>query len=195
MVVATHDRAWSRRGDVEEIVLEDLGSRRTALVRLSAGGVLECVNASGAVDVLVIAGDDMGTYLHRPASARVLATRTGCTVFVKERPSAHAGHERLELAQVAFEPTYPGVKRAVLYRDPDGLAALLDFAPGSSIGPHSHVRGEELFVLRGELVDELGHYPVGTWVRQPPASVHAVQAPNGCRMLTFAHHLGEGFER
>jgi anti-sigma factor ChrR (cupin superfamily) len=96
----------------------------------------------------------------------------------------------MHIGGVVFEPAdTPGLWRAPLHGDEHGDVVLLRFDAGATIGPHVHEDGEELFILKGELRDELGTYSKGCWLRQPPASVHAVESPQGCVTLTFAHHL------
>jgi len=38
--------------------------------------------------------------------------------------------------------------------------------------PHVHRGGEEILVLAGVFEDEFGRYSVGSWLRNPPGSVH-----------------------
>lgn len=67
---------------------------------------------------------------------------------------------------------------------------LLRCKPGLSVPRHRHDAGEEFLVLEGTLTDDLGHYPVGTYVRNPPGSSHAPFTRDGCilfiKMVTFS---------
>jgi anti-sigma factor ChrR (cupin superfamily) len=50
--------------------------------------------------------------------------------------------------------------------------ALVHWPDGERFQHHTHVGGEEIFVLSGELIDEHGRYPAGTWIRSPHMSTH-----------------------
>jgi anti-sigma factor ChrR (cupin superfamily) len=76
-----------------------------------------------------------------------------------------------------------GVERRMLERDGDEVAratSVVRYRPGSHFPPHEHALGEEFLVLEGSFADELGEYPAGTYVRNPPGSGHAPWSENGC---------------
>lgn len=50
--------------------------------------------------------------------------------------------------------------------------ALMKWPAGEHSQRHYHLGGEEIFVLSGELNDEHGTYPRGTWLRSPHMSEH-----------------------
>ncbi len=37
---------------------------------------------------------------------------------------------------------------------------------------HTHVGGEEIYVISGEFIGEHGRYPAGSWIRSPHMSLH-----------------------
>ena len=78
-------------------------------------------------------------------------------------PSPQAGVERRMLDRVGGE-----VARAT---------SVVRYAQSSSFPPHEHGLGEEFIVLDGVFSDELGNYPTGTYVRNPPGSRHAQRWP------------------
>jgi anti-sigma factor ChrR (cupin superfamily) len=67
--------------------------------------------------------------------------------------------------------------------------ALVRWAPGTRFQPHSHPGGEEIFVLDGVFQDEHGSYPAGTWLRNPPGSVHRPWSDPGCTIWVKTGHL------
>jgi len=80
----------------------------------------------------------------------------------------------------------PGVDRIMLDRIGDEVAratSIVRYAPGSSFAHHEHAMGEEFLVLEGVFSDESGHYPAGTYVRNPPGSGHTPFSQDGCRIL------------
>jgi quercetin dioxygenase-like cupin family protein len=205
-VAVTAAMPWTRHFGMtgyEVKLLEAAGDRRTALIRLPMRSPVPMPITTGAVDILVLAGDvhdgavmlPTGTFIHRAAHAHQLVTESGCTLFVKHRPAREvrdvSSRDVLDTRFVVFEPSHsPGLWQAPLYEDDDGRVVLLQFDPGTYIETHLHDDGEEFFVLAGSVTDEHGSYELHTWVRQPPDSVHAITAGRtGCMFLTFAHHL------
>lgn len=79
-----------------------------------------------------------------------------------------------------------GVERRMLDRIGDEVAratSIVRYAPASSFPRHIHDKGEEFLVLEGIFSDELGSYPAGTYVRNPPGSAHNPYSTDGCRIL------------
>lgn len=80
----------------------------------------------------------------------------------------------------------PGVERRMLDRIGGEIAratTIVRYAPGSSFSPHTHTGGEEFIVLDGIFQDEHGDYPKGTYVRNPPTSVHTPGSEPGCTIF------------
>lgn len=76
-----------------------------------------------------------------------------------------------------------GVERRMLDRIGEEVAratSIVRYAPGSRFSPHTHGGGEEFLVLDGVFQDERGEYPVGSYVRNPPASRHTPSSDTGC---------------
>jgi len=80
----------------------------------------------------------------------------------------------------------PGVERRMLDRIGGEVAratSLVRYAPHSVFSAHEHALGEEFLVLEGVFSDEIGDYPPGTYVRNPPGSCHAPSSAPGCIIL------------
>ena len=76
-----------------------------------------------------------------------------------------------------------GVERRMLFRlgmEQAVATSIVRYAAASSFPSHSHPRGEEFLVLEGTFEDEYGHYPVGSYVRNPPGSAHFPRSREGC---------------
>lgn len=58
--------------------------------------------------------------------------------------------------------------------------SIVSFAPNSHFSAHNHPLGEEFLVLAGTFSDENGHYPAGSYVRNPPGSSHTPYSDEGC---------------
>ena len=185
------------------------GARTTSIVSYAAGqtdaaseSAAEPVSAQGiGEELLVLSGSFTdehgsycaGSYLRNPAGG-ARRTDTGCVLFEKRgyldphdqarvvvdtrsgnwHPGMYAGLQNMLLAAV-------GPERTVLVR----------WAPGTRIDPHTHATVEETLVLEGELEDEFGCYPAGTWFRVPRGSTHAPYSPRGALILIKVGHIAE----
>lgn len=81
-----------------------------------------------------------------------------------------------------------GVERRLLFRigqEQARATSLVRYAPGSRFNAHAHPGGEEFLVLEGIFEDEHGHYPAGSYVRNPPGSQHSPGSTEGC--IIFVH--------
>ncbi len=58
--------------------------------------------------------------------------------------------------------------------------SIVRYPKNSRFPAHRHDRGEEFLVLEGVFSDEHGDYPAGTYVRNPPGSVHTPYSTAGC---------------
>jgi len=104
----------------------------------------------------------MNTHLNADFSQRV-------TIATERLPwiaSPMAGVERRMLDRIGGE-----VARAT---------SVVRYAPGSAFSAHRHDQGEEFLVLDGVFSDETGDFPAGTYVRNPPGSVHIPHSVPGC---------------
>ncbi|MBU3620394.1 cupin domain-containing protein [Polynucleobacter sp. CS-Odin-A6] len=86
-----------------------------------------------------------------------------------------------------------GVDRRMLERQGDELAkatSIVRYQAGSSFPAHTHEFGEEILVLDGVFSDELGDYPEGSYIMNPPGSSHAPYSKTGCTLFVKLRHLG-----
>ena len=102
-------------------------------------------------------------------------------------------HTDLKLRVIADTTDMPwmpspvnGIDRKMLERDGDEVAratSLVLYAPNSNFTPHQHELGEEFLVLDVVFQDELGQYPAGTYVKNPPGSSHTPFTETGCTLF------------
>ena len=80
---------------------------------------------------------------------------------------------------------HEGVTAHWLYNEGNGgpAAVLLRYEPGARVALHEHVGYEHLFVLEGDQFDELGSYPAGSFVINPPGTRHSPGSKGGCVAL------------
>jgi anti-sigma factor ChrR (cupin superfamily) len=100
--------------------------------------------------------------LHTDFSQRVILH----TEQMHWSPSTAAGVERHQLDRLGEE-----VARAT---------SIVSYASGRYFAAHTHGGGEEIFVLEGVFSDEHGHYPPGSYLRNPPRTTHTPFSEPGC---------------
>jgi anti-sigma factor ChrR (cupin superfamily) len=205
VVVDTDSAPWvpSPEPGVWRRMLERAGAesgRATSIVRYEPGARFHFHRHPMGEEFYVLDGvfsDEHGDYragcyvLNPPDSGHAPHTRDGCVLFVKLCQYAGAGRTRMvvETARMEWQPSgTAGIWMKKIYADRDHpeRIALLKLQKGARYRPHQHPGGEEILVLDGVLADEAGRYPRGTWVRNPPGSVHEPYSPEGCVMLLKA---------
>jgi len=86
-----------------------------------------------------------------------------------------------------------GVERRILERLGGEIAratSIVRYQAKSKFESHSHEFGEEILVLDGVFSDESGDYPAGTYIMNPPGSMHAPFSESGCTLFVKLRHLG-----
>ncbi|WP_104036159.1 cupin domain-containing protein [Vibrio jasicida] len=116
-----------------------------------------------------------GTYLRNPpGSQHAPFSKDGCVILVKLNQFDPNDLEtvRINTNQTEWLPGIGGLEVMPLHNFEHEHVALVKWPKGEKFQPHRHFGGEEIFVLSGELNDELGHYPQHTWLRNPHMSEH-----------------------
>lgn len=86
-----------------------------------------------------------------------------------------------------------GVERRILERLGGEIAratSIVRYQAKSKFESHSHEFGEEILVLAGVFSDKSGDYPAGTYIMNPPGSMHAPFSESGCTLFVKLRHLG-----
>jgi anti-sigma factor ChrR (cupin superfamily) len=102
----------------------------------------------------------------------------------------------LHTAQLPWQPSpVAGVQRRLLARDGGENAqatTIVKYEPGAAFPSHAHPQGEEIVVLEGELQDEHGSYPAGTYIKNPHGSSHAPRSAAGCTLFVKLRQMQVG---
>jgi len=134
-------------------------------------------------EILVLAGvlsDEhgdypAGTYLRNPPGSKHSPfSEKGCELLVN-RDQFDPDDDlslRIDTNTSDWLPGENEVKVMPLHYFETEMVALYKWPACARDQPHPHFGGEEVFVLSGELFDEYGRYPVGTWIRNPHNSEH-----------------------
>jgi anti-sigma factor ChrR (cupin superfamily) len=116
-----------------------------------------------------------GTYIRNPpGSSHSPFSEKGCELLVKldQFDPADDISLRIDTNCSDWLPGENSVRVMPLHYFETEMVALYKWPAGARYEPHSHFGGEEVFVLSGELFDEYGRYPAGTWIRNPHNSEH-----------------------
>ncbi|MFO0139365.1 MAG: cupin domain-containing protein [Cyanobacteriota bacterium] len=206
VVLETNALPWtpSPLAGVERRMLDRRGAelaRATSIVRYAPGSRFERHNHGGGEEILVLEGtfcDEQGsypagTYLRNPVgSSHAPFSETGCTILVKLQ-QMHPADQRLLVIDTTNGAWLPGLVQGLEVMPLHGFGtehvALVRWAPGTRFQPHVHRGGEEILVLAGVFEDEFGRYPAGSWLRNPPGSVHRPWSEAGCKIWVKTGHL------
>ena len=205
-VLDTNALAWmpSPMAGVERRMLDRHGeevARATSLVRYAPGSRFERHSHGGGEEILVLEGtfsDEhgnyaAGTYLRNPVgSSHAPSSEPGCTILVKLQQMHQADQQRLviDTSKSTWLPgLVSGLEVLPLHAFGSEHVALVRWAPGTVFQPHVHRGGEDIFVLEGVFQDEHGTYPAGSWLRNPPGSVHRPWSEAGCTIWVKTGHL------
>lgn len=85
-----------------------------------------------------------------------------------------------------------GIDRRMVEHTGNELARasyVVRYARGSVITTHKHDLGEEIFVLKGSFSDADGEYNQGTYIKNPPGSLHSPTTFTGCELWVKLRHL------
>lgn len=86
----------------------------------------------------------------------------------------------------------PGVWRKPLAREEaerGHATSIVRYEAGARFRQHDHPGGEEILVLEGTFSDETGHYPAGTYFRNPIGFRHSPFSEEGCVLLVKLHQF------
>jgi anti-sigma factor ChrR (cupin superfamily) len=206
VVVNTNDVEWvsSPSRGVERKMLDRIGeevARATTIVRFLPGAEFSEHTHSKGEEFFVLEGvfgDEhadypAGTYVRNPAGTRhTPSCPEGCTILVKLRQFDDADQKQFFINTNDAEwqsRDKPGLSSIALHEYGEERVSLVRFEPGAAVEHDFHAGGEEVFVLSGELRDEHGIYPTGTWVRQPDGSEHSPHSNTGCTLWVKRGHL------
>jgi anti-sigma factor ChrR (cupin superfamily) len=207
VVLHTATLPWqdSPQQGVTRIPLDRIGdevARATSLVRFAAGSHFPEHVHGGGEEILVLDGvfsDESGDYpagcylRNPPGSRHAPASVEGCTLLVKLwqfAPDDH-GSVCLDTRHLPWQRSaVEGVAELPLHEHAGVQTSLQRLAPGAECPEQCFPHGEELFVLYGQLSDEEGEYPAGTWLRNPPGSCYSRQSAEGAVLYVKTGHIG-----
>lgn len=155
----------------------------TSVVRYEPGACFSAHDHPLGEEILVLEGvfsDETGdyaagSYLRNPEGFRHAPfSKEGCVILVKLHQFQADDHQqvRIDTQSAQWRPGIGGLKVMSLHQHLGESVALVHWPAGEHFQPHTHMGGEEIFVISGEFIDEHGRYPAGTWLRSPHLSRH-----------------------
>jgi len=117
-----------------------------------------------------------GTYFRNPEGFRHGPfSEKGCVLLVKlhQFQAGDDEHVVIDTRATPWLPGHGGLKVMPLHEFAGEHVALVHWPEHERFQRHTHVGGEEIYVVSGEFIDEHGRYPAGTWIRSPHMSVHS----------------------
>ena len=166
----------------------------TSIVRYEPGSSFPAHDHPEGEEILVLEGvfsDEhgdwrAGTYLLNPEGFRHAPfSKEGCVLFVKLRqfPGRDREHHAIATDRLDWQPSdTDGIAHKALYRQ-DGFndqMRLERWEAGTESNDITYPHGAELYVIEGELQDEDGRYPAGSWLRLPAGARHRPATSSGC---------------
>ena len=155
----------------------------TSIVRYDAGASFPDHGHPLGEEILVLDGifsDETGdypagTYFRNPPGFRHSPfSEHGCVILVKLHQFQDGDHAHITMDTNAgeWQIGQGNLKVLPLHEYGSESVALVHWPAGEKFHRHVHTGGEEIFVIRGEFIDEYGRYPAGTWIRKPHMSQH-----------------------
>lgn len=205
IVIKTHQQPWvaSPHSGVWRKPLAREEAERghaTSIVKYEAGAKFREHDHPLGEEILVLSGtfsDHSGNYhagcyfrnpegfIHAPFS------KEGCVLLVKLHQFKPGDNEHIviDTNNTDWTPGIGGLSVMPLHSYEGELTALVKWPKGERFQLHSHFGGEEVFVIKGEFIDEHGRYPQGTWIRSPHLSKHFPYVEEETIILVKVGHL------
>ena len=205
IVIETHQKPWiaSPHAGVwrKPLAREDAEKgHATSLVKFEAGASFSEHDHPLGEEIFVLSGtfsDQSGNYqagcyfrnpegfIHAPYS------KEGCVLLVKLHQFKPGDNEHvvIQTDKTQWSQGIGGLEVMSLHSYQGESTALVKWPKGERFQAHRHFGGEEIFVIKGEFIDEHGRYPQGTWLRNPHLSEHFPYVEEETIILVKVGHI------
>jgi len=172
----------------------------TSIVRYEAGASFSAHDHPLGEEILVLEGTfsdetgdyPQGSYFRNPEGFRHAPfSKDGCVLLVKLHQFQEDDDQRININthEQAWHQGLGGLEVMPLHSFKGESTALVHWPAGEKFQAHVHAGGEEIFVIKGEFIDEHGKYPAGTWIRSPHMSTHDPYVEVDTIILVKVGHL------
>lgn len=171
---------------------QTLGARLTLLIHFEPGGSYNLAQHHGGEELLVLEGTLQtgsehhlpGTYLRSPSGiTRRTWSDTGCLLLVKLGEFSVADQAQRCIDTNDNSNWLPGpvddTEVLPLHMHDTRSVMMIRWLSDTGFRPRLDPQGEEIYVIEGCLSDSDGHYPAGTWIRNPIKVWQSWQATTG----------------
>lgn len=205
VVIETHQQPWvaSPRAGVWRKPLARESEERghaTSLVKFEAGASFSEHDHPLGEEILVLSGTfsdqsgdyQAGSYFRNPEGfIHAPFSKEGCVLLVKLHQFTDGDDEHvvIDTQKTDWSPGIGGLSVMPLHSYQGESTALVKWPKGEHFQSHRHFGGEEIFVIKGEFIDEHGRYPQGTWIRSPHLSEHCPYVEQETIILVKVGHL------
>ena len=186
IITSLKPEGWSEIGDgVRRYLLEENTKQNleTCILEYHAGAKYPEGTLLGTEEILVLDGTlisaegdhPTGSYLRNPQSLlHTTSSSTGCRIFVKRTQENREDQHKVRISthHTPWRQGHGNLQVMPLFSSGTEGSALVKWPAGERFVRHTHFGGEEIFVLKGEFIDEFGRYPKHTWIRSPHLSSH-----------------------
>ncbi len=160
----------------------------TSIVKYEAGAKFASHPHPLGEEILVLSGvfSDhtgdyaQGSYIRNPEGfSHAPFSKQGCELLVKLHQFQATDTQQLRI-DTLHAPWQQGYSEGAgeplqvmpLHQHLTESTALVFWPAGSQFKRHRHFGGEEIYIIKGEFIDELGRYRQGSWLRNPHLSEH-----------------------
>lgn len=172
----------------------------TSIVRYDPGASFSMHDHPLGEEILVLEGvfsDETGdypagSYFRNPQGFRHAPfSKDGCVILVKlhQFQSGDGQHINIDTKNTEWQTGMGRLKVMPLHDFKGESTALVYWPAGEHFQPHAHAGGEEVYVIKGEFIDENGRYPAGSWIRSPHMSQHNPYVEEDTLILVKVGHL------
>ena len=172
----------------------------TSIVRYEPGARFSAHDHPSGEEILVLEGTfsdetghyKAGTYFRNPEGFRHAPySDEGCVILVKlhQFQNDDTTHVCINSAEQSWLSGNGNLLVQPLHDFNDEHVALVKWPANEIFHPHTHHGGEEVYVISGELIDEYGRYPAGSWIRSPHMSQHNPYAEQDTLIWVKVGHL------
>jgi len=205
VVINTLTQAWKSspmKGVLRKPLAREEAERghATSIVRYEAGARFNKHEHPLGEEILVLEGvfsDETGdypagSYIRNPEGfAHAPFSKEGCLLLVKLHQFQTGDHEqvRIDTHNTPWLPGIGNLEVMPLHSFKGESTALVHWPEGEKFQAHVHSGGEEIYVLKGEFIDEHGRYGAGTWIRSPHMSSHNPYVEQDTIILVKVGHL------
>lgn len=172
----------------------------TSIVKYDPGSSFNSHNHPLGEEILVLEGTfsdatgdfQAGTYLRNPKGfIHAPFSREGCVLLVKLHQFLPDDSTRLSIdtRSAKWITQNNGIKVLPLHQYKTEQVVMVNWPANAEYARREHNGGEEVYVLSGELRDDNGSYPAGSWIRSPDGSKHHAYVEEDTLLWVKTGHL------